>query len=154
MAQAWENLWKNMENTQSMTNFYWWDILQLSFPLDFLFVLVIFSSRYNSLLKYLHLLLHLFFSLISYLVLQILSAMTYSALNQENVDNAIKLRDGYIAKLQFPLEIHIWYKIDYRIPSQAKLSLLWENCSYNHMWRSECGHKTHSPWILVWIHTH
>lgn len=50
--------------------------------------------------------------------------MIYSALNQENVDNAIKLHGGYITKLQFSLEIHTWYNIVYRIPSQAKLSSL------------------------------
>lgn len=142
-----------MEDTQSMTNFYWWDILQFSFPPNFLFVLVIFSSKYNFFVKISTFTTPFILSSISYLVLQIPSAMTYSALNQGNVDNAIKLHGGYIAKLQFSLEIHILYNIDYRIPSQAKLSILWGNCSYNHMWRSECGHKTHSTWILVWIGT-
>lgn len=102
---------KNMEDTQSMTNFYWWDHLWFSLPPDFLFVLVFFFLPDTiSLLKYLHLLLYFFFLNI---LLGIKNTLNYdvlkkehNAINQEKEDNAVKLHGSYIAKFQFPLEIH------------------------------------------------
>lgn len=96
-ASAREKSWRNMADTRSMTNFYWWDVLQVSLSPDFLFVLVFLFPNTVSLLTR-----HIYNSISSFwntLLLKASSMQMSLNLNQEH--RSWKQNSMGLSKLNF-----------------------------------------------------
>lgn len=136
-----------MEDTWSMTNFYWWDVFQVSFSPDFLFVLVFLFPNTISLLN-----LHICNFISSFLNTLLLKAISnVNVLKSKSRIQTTQMELHGPTKLNFEssLEHLAWYSSKYGTLSQAKLLLMVRLYSQNT--QGYIGDNSRDKVLALWV---